>query len=261
MDKQEYIESGILELYVFGQLEEPEFSKITEMARNDEDIRNEIISIEKAIINFSESMAPFLSSENYEKIRASLMLKHRIAAEEKPKPGIALYLGWAASILLMIGVGYQYVQLEDKKDTIQTIETEKSKLQQSVTDLNLQNKNTEAALSVIRDNSNTAVAMEGQEVSPLSYAKVYWNKTTKAVHIDASGLPEPPEGMVYQVWALKLNPLTPTSIGLLDNFKDNTKRFFAIEKAEEAEAFGITLEPAGGSPSPTLGQLYTLGKV
>ncbi|PZQ76964.1 MAG: anti-sigma factor, partial [Flavobacterium johnsoniae] len=59
----------------------------------------------------------------------------------------------------------------------------------------------------------------------------------------------------------KLNPLTPTSIGLLDNFKDNTKRFFAIEKAEEAEAFGITLEPAGGSPSPTLGQLYTLGKV
>ncbi|PZQ79092.1 MAG: anti-sigma factor, partial [Flavobacterium johnsoniae] len=185
MDKQEYIESGILELYVFGQLEEPEFSKITEMAKNDEDIRNEIISIEKAIINFSESVAPFLSSENYEKIRASLMLKHRITAEEKPKPGIALYLGWAASILLMIGVGYQYVQLEDKKDTIQTIETEKSKLQQSVTDLNLQNKNTEAALSVIRDNSNTAVAMEGQEVSPLSYAKVYWNKTTKAVHIDA----------------------------------------------------------------------------
>ena len=30
---------------------------------------------------------------------------------------------------------------------------------------------------------------------------------------------------------------------------------------EGAEAFGITLEPAGGSVSPTLEQLYTLGKV
>lgn len=260
MDKQEYIESGILELYVFGQLEEPEFSQITEMAKNDEDIRNEIISIEKAIINFSESVAPFLSSENYEKIRASLLIKHKITTDEKPKPSIGLYLGWAASILLMIGVGYQYVQLEDKKDKIETIETEKSKLQKSVSDLDLQNKNTEEALAIVRDNSNAVVAMEGQEVSPLSYSKVYWNKTTKAVHIDATGLPEPPEGMVYQVWALKLNPLTPTSIGLLDNFKGNTKRFFTVEKAEEAEAFGITLEPAGGSPSPTLGQLYTLGK-
>jgi hypothetical protein len=31
---------------------------------------------------------------------------------------------------------------------------------------------------------------------------------TKVVYVDASGLPEPPEGMVYQVWALKLDPLT-----------------------------------------------------
>lgn len=37
-----------------------------------------------------------------------------------------------------------------------------------------------------------------------------------AGYIDASGLPTPPEGMVYQVWALKLEPvLTPTSIDCL----------------------------------------------
>jgi hypothetical protein len=31
-------------------------------------------------------------------------------------------------------------------------------------------------------------------------------------------------------------------------------------KTGDAEAFGITLEPAGGSLSPTMEQLYTLGK-
>ena len=79
--------------------------------------------------------------------------------------------------------------------------------------------------------------------------------------MDAAGLPEPPEGMVYQVWALKLNPLTPTSIGLLDNFRVNDQKMFAVDNATDAEAFGITLEPKGGSLTPTMEQLYTLGKV
>jgi anti-sigma-K factor RskA len=67
--------------------------------------------------------------------------------------------------------------------------------------------------------------------------------------------------MVYQVWALKLNPLTPLSIGLLDNFKGKNMLMFPVDNVIEAEAFGITLEPDGGSSSPTLENLYTLGKV
>ncbi len=259
MDKQEYIESGILELYVFGRLDDAEFNEVTKMAESDEDIKNEIISIEKAVINFSESVSPFLSSDNYEKIRQALMIKHGVV-EMKPKSNIFLYLGWAASILLLIGIGYQYKQLTDKETQIVNIESQKSDLQKAVVDLELKNKESESVLAIIRDTSNVTIALAGQEVSPQSSAKVYWNQNTKAVHIDASGLPEPPEGMVYQVWALKLNPLTPTSIGLLDNFKGNSKKVFTVENANEAEAFGITLEPAGGSTSPTLEQLYTLGK-
>ena len=36
--------------------------------------------------------------------------------------------------------------------------------------------------------------------------------------IDAQGLPEPSDGMVYQVWSLKLSPLTHTSMSLLEDF-------------------------------------------
>jgi hypothetical protein len=71
------------------------------------------------------------------------------------------------------------------------------------------NKQTETSLAVVRDTKNTVVALGGQAVAPTSSAKVYWNKETEVVYIDAAGLPEPPKGMVYQVWALKLNPLTP----------------------------------------------------
>jgi hypothetical protein len=44
--------------------------------------------------------------------------------------------------------------------------------------------------------------------------------------------------MVYQVWALKLDPLTPTSIGLLENFDENDQKLFAVNNANEAQAFG-----------------------
>jgi hypothetical protein len=52
----------------------------------------------------------------------------------------------------------------------------------------------------VRDVNNTVVALGGQAVAPESSAKVYWNKETQ-VYVDAAGLPEPPKGMVYQVWA------------------------------------------------------------
>ncbi|MGE8343565.1 MAG: anti-sigma factor domain-containing protein, partial [Flavobacterium sp.] len=120
----------------------------------------------------------------------------------------------------------------------------------------------EKNLSIVRDIKNTGVTLGGQAVSPASFAKVYWNKQTKTTYIDAAGLPDPPKGMVYQVWSLKLSPvLTPTSIGLLDDFEGNKQKIFAVSQTDSAEAFGITLEPAGGSPTPTMEQLYTLGKV
>jgi anti-sigma-K factor RskA len=102
-------------------------------------------------------------------------------------------------------------------------------------------------------------------VNPKSFPKVYWNKEIEVVYVDANvdatGLPKPPKGMVYQVWALQLNPLTPASIGLLGDFDSNEQKIFAADHTSNAEAFGITLEPAGGSLTPTMEQLYTLGKV
>lgn len=106
-----------------------------------------------------------------------------------------------------------------------------------------------------------SIPLAGQQVSPTSYAKVYWDKKTNAIYLDTKGLPEPPKDKVYQVWSLKLSPLTPTSLGTLDSFTADNTKIFTINNPNESEAFGITLEPEGGSVSPTLEQLYTLGAV
>ncbi|WP_432673337.1 anti-sigma factor [Flavobacterium sp. SM2513] len=261
MEVRAYIESGILELYVFGTLSESETAEVAEMAGKNPEVQEEIISIEKAVISLSYSMAPYLSAANYDRIREKLIEKHGKVVEMKPKSNVALFIGWAAAVVLMIGIGWQYTQLDSAKNQIATVETENDTLQKELIQTKLTQTQTESMLAVVRDQNNTVVPLGGQAVSPESKAKVYWNQGTQTVYVDASGLPQPPEGFVYQVWALKLNPLTPTSIGLLDDFKGNDSRLFAVNNAIEAEAFGITLEPAGGSISPTLEQLYTLGKV
>ena len=259
MENKEYITSGILELYVYGLLSEAENEEIASRAKNDPEINLEIIAIENSVVALSSSFAPFNSVANFEKIKEKLDLKQvSKVIEIEPKTNISQYLGWAAAILLLIGVGYQYNQITTSTDLVVN---ERAKMEKELNNLTLENKAIESSLAIIRDTNNTVVALGGQTVAPESFAKIYWNKETQKVYVDASGLPEPPKGMVYQVWALKLNPLTPTSIGLLDNFVANNQRFFTINAIIDAEAFGITLEPAGGSISPTMEQLYTLGKV
>lgn len=260
MNSREYIESGILELYVFGTLTEQENNEVLEMAKNHIDIQEEIKAIENAVINLSHSVAPHLSATNYEKIRNQLLEKNRVI-QLQPRKNYAQYMGWIAAAVFVLGFGIQLHKLNQSNTIIESLSVDKSKMQESIVELEFQKQDAEKILAIVRDNNNIQVALAGQEVAPNAFAKAYYNKETKEVYIDAAGLPIPPEGKVYQVWGLKLDPLTPQSIGLLDNFTASNSKVFKVEKTEDAEAFGITLEPAGGSVSPTLEQLYTLGKV
>ena len=112
-----------------------------------------------------------------------------------------------------------------------------------------------------RDKDIITVPLDGQQVAPEAYAAIHWDAETNQVYVDAKELPTPPEGKEYQVWSLTLEPLTPTSIGLLSNFNEDDNKIFILENPNSSQAFGITLEPKGGSETPTMEQLYTLGVV
>ena len=69
MEIKEYIESGVLELYVFGILNESEAEDVSKFASENQQVQSEILSIEKAIMTLNFSMSPKLSAENYAKIK------------------------------------------------------------------------------------------------------------------------------------------------------------------------------------------------
>ena len=105
METKEYIESGILELYVYGLLSETENEEVTAMAKNNPEINAEIIAIEKAIVALSSSFSPFHSVANFEKIKEKLELKHAEVIQLEPRKNRSQYIGWAAAVLLLVGIG------------------------------------------------------------------------------------------------------------------------------------------------------------
>ena len=262
METTEYINSGILELYVIGTLSETETTEVAAMSEKHPEIKAEILSIEKAIVSLSFSMAPYLSVANYNKLKTKLFGEETKVVQLAPRQSNSKFIGWAAAAVLLVGTGYFYNQNQISQDSVLAIAAEKSKIDSDLKTLQLKKQQSDAVLAVVRDEANTVVPLAGQAVSPTSKAKIYWNKTTEIVYVDASGLPEPPAGMEYQIWSLQLSPaLVPTSLGTLVAFAESDSKIFAVANTNGAQGFGITLEPKGGSPTPTMEQLYTLGKV
>ncbi|WP_339627603.1 anti-sigma factor [uncultured Maribacter sp.] len=261
MDVQKYIASGILELYIAGILSDKENLEIANYAKEYPEIQKEIEAIEASILTLSKKASPGLKytfKSIMDRINNDVKI---ISINDKRGAPILTYVGWAASVLLAIGMFWLYQQNQELKSDIQVVEQQNFDLEQEIADSDSSLEKTQELLNSIRDKNISVVPLGGQDISPTSYAKAYWNKENKKVFIDAKGLPEPPDGFVYQVWSLKLSPLTPTSMGLLENFGMDENKIFALNNPNESEAFGITLEPEGGSESPTLEQLYTLGVV
>lgn len=258
MNIKDYIASGILELYVAGSLSEKENQEVYEAMQKYPEVLVEVESIENAIVQIT-AFAKKDAIYSFEAVKSLLKVDApKVIPISKPKTNWLHYSGWVASLLISSFLIWTVSQNNQLKEQVAF---EKQLLEAQIDSASTNLAAAEKLIEIFRDKDIISVPLSGQTVSPTSYAKVYWDKKTNSIYLDAKGLPEPPKGKVYQVWSLKLSPLTPTSLGTLDSFTADANKIFTITNANQSEAFGITLEPAGGSLSPTLEQLYTLGAV
>lgn len=266
MDVNTYIDSGILELYVAGALSEKESEEVYALMQQHPEILQEVLEIESAVMKLTAAASPDRTEGIWNAVKTGI---HEAIKEEAPKVitlkktryNWVTYTGWAASIVLAAGLLWTLNQNQSLKTDIKTAETQQSELELQIEKSRSSLEETKTLLSVLRDAEIKQIPLEGQGDFTNTYAKVYWDKNSKRVFIDAQGLPDPPRGKVYQVWSLKLSPLTPTSLGTIAQFDQDANKIFELPNPNESEAFGITLEPAGGSETPTMDQLYTLGVV
>lgn len=266
MDVKAYIESGILELYVAGALSEKENQEVYDLMQQHPEILQEVLEIENAMIKLTASTSRGKDKTLIKAIKTALGLGNntddtKVVPLTASRYNWVTYTGWAAAIILGVGLFWTLNQNKQLESEIQTVDLEKSFLEAEIENARTSLSEAKNLIDVLRDDNITEVLLAGQTNFENTYAKVYWDQEYQKIYLDAAGLPEPPRGKVYQVWSLTLSPLTPVSLGTLDDFATDDNKIFEIENLNQSEAFGITLEPEGGSVSPTMDQLYTLGVV
>jgi len=260
MTAEEIITSGKIELYVCGSLPTDETQEVEEAIALYPQVKTEVERIEATLINLAEAISPTLSALVWTYILESIRKVRTL--DSGSRTNWAAITGWAAAILFLAGIFWMLKENNNLQDNVQVTTTENVILKEKVTTTESDLAAANEVLTILRSKEYNTYTLPGnQAVAPEAFAKVYYNRTEKIAYIDSKGLPPAPNGKVYQVWSLIMDPLTPTSVGLLSDVAVIEGGIYKFENIPDPEAFGITLEPEGGSETPTLNQLYTLGMV
>jgi anti-sigma-K factor RskA len=87
------------------------------------------------------------------------------------------------------------------------------------------------------------------EVSGGGKATVAISPSKDAVVVKMNGVPAPPAGKVYQMWLIPKDGSAPVPQGLMD--AEALSKPAVVKGIHSAAALGITVEPVGGSKTPT----------
>ena len=103
---------------------------------------------------------------------------------------------------------------------------------------------------ILRSDEFRAITLAGTKDAPTARAKVMFNPATHKVYVDVKSLPPLPEGKQYQLWALDNGK--PVDAGMLAANTATGSDMQQMKDITNAQAFAMTIEPAGGSVSPSM---------
>lgn len=95
------------------------------------------------------------------------------------------------------------------------------------------------------------VQREEVEIGDSGTAELAFSESKDAAVVTLDGVPAPPEGKVYQMWRIPSDGASPESLGTMTG-EDVAHTELAIEGINSYSGLAITVEPEGGSNTPTL---------
>jgi hypothetical protein len=242
-----------------GQTTEQETQQVLECKAMHASVAAELVAIENALEQYALAHAvvpsPHVKNAILNNISTTKESK-LIPIEQMPTIGQRnkWKLGAAASIALLIGTSISSLLLYNKYKKVN------NELDVAKQELSLKNEQALALqknMDIVLASNSQPIVLKGTPTAPTSTAKIFWIKNTEEVYVEASGLPEAPQGLQYQLWAIIDGK--PISGGMILQTKKSDK--YKIQKMNsfsKVEAFAITLEKEGGSPTPTPNKMYVM---
>ena len=270
-DLKKYIESGILELYVLGDVTPEEKFQVEAMAAKHPAVKAELDDIERSMELYAEKNAVEPPEQLRTKVLNSIVTnlgddstfagrtgdaKHKVVALHAPKANNFYKYAFAACLALLVAstvaLVSMYNKLQDSNNQIASLQLDKQHFASTVS-------LKEGELEVLEDASFKFLKLQGMPKDPQSQMTVAWSPSKKKVWVDMRSLNMPANDSThqYQLWALVGKK--PVSLGVFDKTADSTD-MKEMAPTAYADAFAVTLEPRGGSKSPTMDQMMVIGK-
>ncbi len=185
------------------------------------------------------------------------------APQAKQRRLLPWQLGVAASLLIAVlsaaAAWHFRGEWKEAEQQLQLAQAQNQEIASQYETASQRSERLENDLSVLSSPEYQAIALAGTDVSPESTARVFWNAGAEQLYLSPGNLPEPPTDKQYQLWAIVDGK--PVSAGVFEVTPDDSSLQTLSSQIAQASAFAITLEPRGGSPSPTMEAMYVQGAV
>jgi anti-sigma-K factor RskA len=249
---QEYLDSGVIEMYVLDQLSDAEREAVEKLATQYPEIHQEIEEVEAAMGTYhaAEGLTPpdyILSNILAETARVAVpnpASTEQPSESTLPKSGRLILWPIAAAVVGLALAAWMWVAKQAADQHANQLQNELLALRSKEQACATNEQFLLQQLNLLRQDGLQKVIVNGA-TEPI--AAVYWNKGQRVAHFDLLNLKDPGQ-MQYQLWAIVKGQ--PVSLGVV-NWQAARKGLVSYKLGQKPDAFAISLEPFGGSPTPT----------
>lgn len=193
--------------------------------------------------------------ENERAGKAASMSRMPVPQSPTARPLWAHGLALAASVALAVGASLYAWALRSEvvvlRQDVAATSDEAAKLRGELASLRRNWVEVTRAMDVLRAPDMLKVDLKGQANAPGANGRAFWSRTA-GLTFTAGNLPALPEGRVYQLWTIKGTVATGAGVFTPDARGLASVTTTVAADAEMPDAFGVTIEPAGGSTTPTM---------
>ena len=250
---QEYLDSGVIEMYVLDQLNDAERAEVEKLATQYPEIREEIVEVEEAMGTYHtlEGLTP--PDHILSDIMAATAVGAVAAVESKvttlPKRTLSILWPMAAAVVGLALAAWMYIEKQSVQQEVAALKKTTEDLRANEQVISGRLKITEQELNELKGACCSEKLVVKSVIQPNQpIASVYWNKNARLAHLKLENLGNPGKDQQYQLWAFVGGK--PVSIGVVD-WEALQKGLVSFEFKNKPEAFAISLEKFGGSPVPT----------
>jgi anti-sigma-K factor RskA len=261
MTPEQLIQSGMLEAYVLGQLPPHEAELVERSRAQDKRIAKELEEIEIALERQAMLDAVPAPPMVWQQIatRIGQEKKSKVMDIREKDRSSTPWWAVAAGVAFLISAGLNVItlsQVNDLRSELARLEADRSVLAEELQVQRASLERSQEMLAVISDPGTRVITLAGTDNAPGASARIYWNKERQQVHLDVIQLAQAPQGKQYQLWALVDGQ--PVDAGVFDTGTDTLQ---LMKRIPQAQAFAVTIEVEGGSPTPAIETLVLMGQV